>query len=132
MSGPPIHRRGFLALSLAGIGLLAAAWLVPSCEARHGEIGADELAAKIRELLGIGSGAATTLAAAGMDRETARDLLVGGRSAQEMQAILASRDTLRDHVAERTRSDLAAGRVRYASGWLLAESEVALAALLAP
>ncbi len=134
MTAPPVHRRRFLTLSLTGacIALGPLGWLACGTARDESEaIDESQLALRLHGLLGEAKGPPDRLPANAMDRSRAIDILLGGLGPDERRALLDSPDALRSHIAALRHVDLAADRVRHVDGWLLAESEIAVAMLLA-
>ncbi len=65
-------------------------------------------------------------------RSRALKVLFGSVPATSVETALASPAALRRHIAERSRQDFDVGRTQRLDGWLLAESEIAVAILTAP
>lgn len=62
--------------------------------------------------------------------DAAASVVLSGLSGNPRRA-LADPTPLRDHLARQIRQDLEGGRTRFVDGWLLAETEVAVASLVA-
>ena len=69
-------------------------------------------------------------ASAGMTEAQALAKLRADASELHLYALTFNRFLLRSFVAERVEGDLRDGHTRYVAGWLLAETEVAIAVLL--
>lgn len=123
-----IGRRRFVGRGFAGLAALATVGALPMC--RQAADDHERLVEALRALLGPGQ----SVPAAGIETKmTARDAiedLSRDLSPAEFDAVLASTKTLREHLAARRQADFEAGRVVYLDGWLLAESELSVAALL--
>ncbi len=65
----------------------------------------------------------------GLARDEAVGTLVEGLSRNAVRRLLGDRSALRAHVAARIDADLRSGRTRYVDGWLMADTELAVARL---
>lgn len=127
-----LDRRAFLhaALSLIGsLPLAAAATLLSGCGAPSDPELGRRLVASLRSLL-AGAAPGFELGGAAPSRDAALATLCGDLSAFRLRALTWSDALLRRHVDDLRRADLADGRTRLVDGWILAESEIAIAALL--
>ena len=84
----------------------------------------------LRELVGNADRPGRLAGVANTTPEAALSTLRGDLARDALDAIAADATLLRTHVARLRDADLAAGRLRYADGWLLADTEIAIAVLL--
>lgn len=127
-----VTRRSFLLTALPVLGslsLLGGLAGLAGCAAPTEAELAGRLSASLRSLL-AGAAPAGPFAAVAMDRAQAVATLRGDLSPRSLQALTWSDALLRRYLAGRRRRDLRGGRTRFVDGWLVAESEVAVARLL--
>ncbi len=93
---------------------------------------ADRLSLMLRELYGDPAAAHPVARASGRTREWAAGVLRSGLADREGERRAGDPVALREHVERRRLDDLAAGRVVRVGGLWLAETEIAVAVLMAP
>jgi len=127
-----VRRRSFLIASFIGAGLLALAFLplrfIRSIPGQDTWADA-RLSLALRELVPPSVEPPDTRGL-GWSREYARERLVGDLSYLGLVATLRDPQALRAALAERERDDFREDRVRALGGWLLSETELAVAVLL--
>jgi hypothetical protein len=125
-------RRSFLRTALSVLGSLAAtAPFLAGCGVPAEEALAGRFVAALRSAL-AGAVPAGAFASVGMGRDEALENLRGDLSPRRFQALAWNDALLRRYLAGRRRRDLESGRTRTVDGWIVAESELAIAALLGP
>jgi len=135
LSARPASRRRFLALAARGAAAGAALLAAPLALARPK--GAEwlerRLARALRSLVGDDAVvAAAALARPGYSRRRAVEHLLGPDPSPKLLRLFASSASLRAHLAEASRRDFREGRSLVSGSWILSETEVAVAVLLAP
>ena len=84
----------------------------------------------LRALVGDAGSPGRLAGVANTSPEAALRTLRGDLAQDALNAITVDGARLRAHVEQLREADLAAGRLRYADGWLLADTEIAIAVLL--
>jgi hypothetical protein len=130
-----MNRRGFIArIAMAALGaslLALSSCREPDRESALADPADTGAAARLRAALALALGPGPSPARGAMPTEAAAALLLAGLPDREVDQLLADPAALRSHVAARADADLGAGRTDYVDGWLLAETEIAAAAVLA-
>jgi hypothetical protein len=133
MRGSGFTRRELLAvgptLGLLGLaGGLAAA--LQGCGISEEARPDPHLVQALRELVGDADRPGRLAGVANTTPQAALRTLRGDLTQDGLDVIAADSALLRAHVERLRDADLAAGRLRYADGWLLADTEIAIAVLL--
>ncbi len=133
MRGSGFTRRELLAAGPT-IGLLGLAsglsLALQGCGASEEARPDPQLLQTLRELVGDADRPGRLAGVANTTPEAALSTLRGDLARDALEAIAADAPLLRAPAARLRAADLAAGRRRYADGWLLAATEIAIAVLL--
>ena len=129
-----VTRRGFVAATLRSIGFFGLAVAVPlgsfGCAVPAEAELNRRLIASLRALVGDRAGEGSVSGSIEMEASDALALLRAGRSERRLVALTWNRRFMRAFVDDLREEDFRAGRTRYVDGWLMAETEVAIAVLL--
>lgn len=127
-------RRGLLIVAGRMIGLLGlSGWLslaLQACGASEEARPNPQLIQALRLLIGDPDNPGRLVGFTQMTPRVALRTLRGDLAPERLNAIAIEGALLAAHVERLRAADLAAGRLRYAEGWLLADTEIAIAVLL--
>jgi hypothetical protein len=127
-----VGRRAFVAAAaLAAVAFLAAPLTLCRRVPGHAEWIDRKLEVALRALVGADVAAAAMLASPDWTRSRAALHLVGGASQLQILSLFSRPSALRAHLADLQRRDFQEGRTMVRKGWVLSETEIAVAVLLA-
>lgn len=134
-----MNRRGFVAL--VGLGGLAGAyalsplsplpWRLFADQGRHRAWLVSQLQQTLARMLGEQAVGASLASELTLPAEEAAEKLVAGLSRREVGELIDDVAALRAHLEDRRASDLRSSRLTRVNGWLIGETELCVAALLA-
>ncbi len=134
MPGSGFTRRELMAVAGPTIGFLGLASGLPlalqGCGASEEARPDPPLIQALRRLIGDVGSQGRLARVANTTPEAALNTLRGDLAQDALELIAADASQLRAHLERLRAADLAAGRLRYADGWLVADTEIAIAALL--
>ena len=134
MPGSGFTRRELLAVAGPTIGLVGLAGglslALQGCGASEEARPDPQLIQALRALVGDADRPGRLAGVANTTPQAALRTLRGDLAQDGLDVIAADSALLRAHVERLRDADLAAGRLRYADGWLLADTEIAIAVLL--
>jgi hypothetical protein len=132
--GTRISRRELLASAAPAIGCVGLAAVFPlalqGCGAPAGRDLDQRITGALRQVVAENIASGQLSRSLKMTKAEALQLLRGDLTALRLYALTSNRFCTRRFIADRRAQDLRAGRIRYVDGWLLAESEVAIAVVL--
>ncbi len=134
MHGSGFTRRELLAIAGPTIGFLGLAaglaTALQGCGASEEAPADPQLIQALRALVGDADSPGRLSGVANTTQKAALHRLRGDLAQDGLDAIASDGALLRAHLGRLRDADLAAGRLRYADGWLLADTEIAIAVLL--
>jgi hypothetical protein len=132
--GTRISRRELLASAAPALGCIGIATLAPAallgCGVPTGRELDQRIVAALRSVVAGSAGSRALSRVVGMTEGEALQMLRGDLSDLRLYALTSNRYSMRRFIAERRSRDLREGRSRYVDGWLLADTEVAIAVVL--
>ena len=132
--GTRISRRELLASAAPAIGCVGLAAVfplaLPGCGAPAAQDLDQRIAGALRQLVGENAASGQLSLSVDMTEAEALQLLRDDLTALRLYALTSNRLCTRRFIADRRDRDFRAGRVRFVDGWLMAESEVAIAVAL--